>query len=124
VRFAREVAWAPPSVLRLGQVIRHGDVLLAFLALILFGDRLGRAHHLLIGIEQLLIRGDAVEIHIHGHFGAHIADADRTLEQSFDILAQALFCLTAHLLHAGCRRGRRIGLFLRAGQQVAAIVND
>ena len=50
------MATIPALVFGFGQVVGNRDVLLAFLALAFLGDGLGGTHHLLVGIEQFLIR--------------------------------------------------------------------
>src|SRR3546814_1226624 len=64
-------------------------------------DRLGRAHHLAVGIVDLGVLGDAVEVHFRRDLGAHVAGSERAAEQLLDRPHHAGLVVDPHLLGAG-----------------------
>ena len=87
-------------------------------------DGLGGADHLAVGIEGLLGRVDAVEVHFGGDLGADVAEAHGLLEKLLDGARQPKLVSAATFVRIGTERARPQLVLEPAREKRAPVVDD
>ncbi|EGY02742.1 hypothetical protein AZA_87582 [Nitrospirillum viridazoti Y2] len=107
-----------------GQVVRHRHRVLAFLVdvfrVLVVG--LGGTHDLAVGVEDLAVRRDVVEIHVDRHLRPHLAHAHGAAHDLLDLVGQALLIGEALLFRRRHHGFLAVGTHA-PGQQVALVVH-